>query len=245
MPQWLSEPHVTMLRLDRMGREQCHAIISEVIGNNALPREAEEQIIDRADGVPLFVEELTKSVLESQLVQDVGDRHIAVGGVPSLAVPASLVDSLTARLDRLGPAKEIAQIGAVIGREFSHPLLTAATPEIGQLRCRPLSAQLRRFRSDLRQRRGAPNSTYTFRLRGYGMLLLCHAVTAQTAATPYTYRRCSRQIRASCACSFPAKTRRRSSSPPRPELWRGAAFASSRLRPISSVPAAAAARLLI
>ena len=78
MPQWLSEPHVTMLRLDRMGREQCHAIISEVIGDNALPREVEEQIIDKADGIPLFVEELTKSVLESELVQDVGDRDIAV-----------------------------------------------------------------------------------------------------------------------------------------------------------------------
>ena len=79
MPQWLSEPHVTMLRLDRMGREQCHAIISEVIGDKALPREVEEQIINRADGIPLFVEELTKSVLESELVQDVGDRHIAAG----------------------------------------------------------------------------------------------------------------------------------------------------------------------
>ena len=82
MPQWLSEPHVTMLRLDRMGREQCHAIISEVIGNKALPREVEEQIIDKADGIPLFVEELTKSVLESELVQDVGDRDIAIGPCP-------------------------------------------------------------------------------------------------------------------------------------------------------------------
>jgi DNA-binding response OmpR family regulator/class 3 adenylate cyclase/predicted ATPase len=121
MPQWLGEPHVTMLRLERMGREQCRAIISEVIGNDALPREAEEQIIDKADGIPLFVEELTKSVLQVKLVEDVGDRDIAV--------PATLLDSLTARLDRLGPAKEIAQIGAVIGREFSHPLLTAAAPE--------------------------------------------------------------------------------------------------------------------
>ena len=65
MPQWLSEPHVTMLRLDRMGREQCRAIISEAIGDDALPREVEEQIIDKADGIPLFVEELTKSELES------------------------------------------------------------------------------------------------------------------------------------------------------------------------------------
>src|SRR4029077_1899654 len=70
MPQLLSEPHVTMLRLDRMGREQCHAIISEAIGDKALPWEVEEQIIDKADGIPLFVEELTKSVLESKLVQD-------------------------------------------------------------------------------------------------------------------------------------------------------------------------------
>ena len=129
MPQWLSEPHVTMLRLDRLGREQSHAIISEVIGDNALPREAEEQIINKADGIPLFVEELTKSVLESQLVQDVGDRHIAAGPLPPLAVPASLLNFLTARLDRLGPAKEIAQIGAVIGREFSRPLLAAAASE--------------------------------------------------------------------------------------------------------------------
>jgi predicted ATPase len=77
----------------------------------------------------LFVEELTKSVLESELVQDVGDRHITIGPLPPLAVPATLRDSLTARLDRLGPAKEIAQIGAVIGREFSQPLLAAAAPE--------------------------------------------------------------------------------------------------------------------
>ena len=94
MPQWLSEPHVTMLRLDRMGREQCHDIISEVIGDKALPREVEEQIIDRADGIPLFVEELAKSVLESELVQEVGDRHIATGPLPPLAVPASLLDSI-------------------------------------------------------------------------------------------------------------------------------------------------------
>ena len=161
MPQWLSEPHVTMLRLDRMGREQCHAIISEVIGDNALPREAEEQIIDRADGVPLFVEELTKSVLESQLVQDVGDRHIAVGGVPPLAVPASLLDSLTARLDRLGPAKEIAQIGAVIGREFSHPLLAAAAPESAN----SLQASLAQLVASgvIFVSGEAPDATYTFK----------------------------------------------------------------------------------
>jgi class 3 adenylate cyclase/DNA-binding response OmpR family regulator/predicted ATPase len=125
-PQWLGEPHVTRLMLDRMGHEHSHAIISEVIGNNELPREVEEEIIHKADGIPLFIEELTKSVLQSKLAQDVSDRFVVPG---PLAVPASLLDSLTARLDRLGPAKEIAQIGAVIGREFSRSLLAAVARE--------------------------------------------------------------------------------------------------------------------
>jgi DNA-binding response OmpR family regulator/class 3 adenylate cyclase/predicted ATPase len=129
MPQWLSEAHVTMLRLDRMDREQCHAIVSDVIGDKALPREVKEQIIDKADGIPLFVEELAKSVLESELVQEAGDRYSASGPLPPFTVPATLLDSLTARLNQLGPAKEVAQIGAVIGRKFSHPLLAAAALE--------------------------------------------------------------------------------------------------------------------
>ena len=114
MPQWLGEPQVTMLTLDRIGRDQSRAIISGVIGHRKLPREVEERIIHKAEGIPLFVEELTKSVLE-----------VAAGTFPLLAVPTSLLDSLTARLDRLGLAKEIAQIGSVIGREFSQPLLAA------------------------------------------------------------------------------------------------------------------------
>jgi predicted ATPase len=123
MPQWLGEPQVTMLTLDRIGRDQSRAIISEVIGHRALPREVEEQIIDKAEGIPLFIEELTKSVLESELAENVSDRHVAAG--PVVAVPTSLLDSLTARLDRLGPAKQIAQVASVIGREFSQPLLEA------------------------------------------------------------------------------------------------------------------------
>jgi predicted ATPase/class 3 adenylate cyclase/DNA-binding response OmpR family regulator len=127
-PQWLSDSHVTKLPLDRIGHEHSRAIISEVIGDKALPRELEEEIICKADGIPLFIEELTKSVLQSGLVQDVGNRYVVPGPLPK-AVPASLHDSLTARLDRLGPAKEIAQIGAVIGREFSQSLLTAVAPD--------------------------------------------------------------------------------------------------------------------
>ena len=160
-PQWLSEPHVTMLRLDRMGREQCHDIISEVSGGKTLPREVAEQIINRADGIPLFVEELAKSVLETELVRGVGNRHIATGPLPPLAVPGSLLDSLTARLDRLGPAKEVAQIGAVIGREFSHPLLAAAAPESAN----SLQASLAQLVASgvIFVSGEAPNATYTFK----------------------------------------------------------------------------------
>ena len=128
IPQWLGEPHVTLLHLERMGREESLAILSQV--TDKLPRQVEEQIIEKADGVPLFIEELTKAVLESELVHNVGDWNIATDSIPHLAIPVTLLDSLTARLDRLGPAKEIAQIAAVIGREFSLPLLTAVAPPL-------------------------------------------------------------------------------------------------------------------
>jgi predicted ATPase len=161
MPQWRREPHVTMLRLDRMGREQCCAIISGVIGNKALPREVEEQIINRADGSPLFVEELAKSVLQTELVQGVGDRHITAYPLLSLAVPESLLDSLTARLDRLGPAKEVAQIAAVIGREFSKSLLAAAAPEL----VNSLQAALAQLLASgvILASGEVPDATYTFK----------------------------------------------------------------------------------
>ena len=129
IPQWAHEPHVTMVHLERMARQDSLALISEVTGDTKLPAVLQEQIINRADGVPLFIEELTKTVLESELVQNVGDRYVAVGLPDSLAIPVSLLDSLTARLDRLGAAKEVAQIGAVIGREFSHTLLAAVASQ--------------------------------------------------------------------------------------------------------------------
>ena len=161
MPQWLGEPHVTMLTLDRIGREQSRAIITEVIGHRALPREVQEQIIDKADGIPLFIEELTKSVLESESTQNIGDRYIAAGPLPPLAVPASLLDSLTARLDRLGPAKEIAQIGSVIGREFSQPLLAAVAPEAA-ISLQSALAQLAASELVFVSRQG-PDTTYRFK----------------------------------------------------------------------------------
>jgi class 3 adenylate cyclase/DNA-binding response OmpR family regulator/predicted ATPase len=127
-PPWLDESHVTMLRLHRFAREQIEAIILDVAGSKELPRELQEQIVSKSDGVPLFAEELTKTVLESGLLQDADDRYVAVGPLPALAVPTTLLGSLTARLDKLGEIREIAQIGTAIGREFSYRLLAAITP---------------------------------------------------------------------------------------------------------------------
>jgi class 3 adenylate cyclase/DNA-binding response OmpR family regulator len=124
-PHWLDESHVTMLRLDRLSREQTGLIISDVAGGKELPCKVQEQIMSKADGVPLFAEELTKAVLESGLLRDAGDRYVTTASSLSLAVPTTLLCSLTARLDRLGSSKEVAQIGAVIGREFSHRLIAA------------------------------------------------------------------------------------------------------------------------
>jgi DNA-binding response OmpR family regulator/class 3 adenylate cyclase/predicted ATPase len=160
-PQWLDEPHVTMLRLDRLGREQTEAIVFDVAGHKTLPQEVSAQIISKTDGVPLFVEELTKSVLESGLLQDAGDRLVTVRALPPLAIPTTLLGSLTARLDRLGPVKEIAQIGAAIGREFSYRLLAAVAPLSGP----PLHAALAQLAApELIFVRGEPpDSTYVFK----------------------------------------------------------------------------------
>ena len=119
------------------------------------------QIISKTDGVPLFVEELTKSVLESGLLQDAGDRLVTAGPLPPLAIPTTLLGSLTARLDRLGPVKEIAQIGAAIGREFSYRLLAAVAPISGP----PLHAALAQLAApELIFVRGEPpDSTYVFK----------------------------------------------------------------------------------
>jgi class 3 adenylate cyclase/predicted ATPase len=127
-PRWLDEPHVTMLHLDRLSREQIESIIFDAAGHKPLPGGLYEQIIGKADGVPLFAEELTKTVLESGLLQDAGSRYVTLGPLPSLTIPTTLQGSLSARIDGLGPSKEIAQIGAAIGRDFSYRLLAAVAP---------------------------------------------------------------------------------------------------------------------
>ncbi len=121
---WSGQPHASMLALNRLGERDGVALVERLSGNAGLSHEIVEEIVERADGVPLFVEELTKAVLESP---DRDNRVAAVLGtspLPNLAIPATLHASLIARLDRLGPvAKEVAQIGAVIGREFAYELI--------------------------------------------------------------------------------------------------------------------------
>ena len=123
-PPWVGRPYITTLTLNRLGERDVAALIDGLVGNNPLPASMRQDIVERTDGVPLFVEEMTKAVLEAETEGQVRLTTAAIPS-PSRAVPASLHASLMARLDRLGEAKELAQIGAAIGREFSHALLAA------------------------------------------------------------------------------------------------------------------------
>jgi len=115
-PPWIGRPHVTALTINRLGQRDIDAMLDDLVGNKGLPASIRQDIIDRTDGIPLFVEEMTKAVLESE-GEDEARRTASAIPSPALAVPASLHASLMARLDRLGPAKEIAQVGAAIGRD--------------------------------------------------------------------------------------------------------------------------------
>ena len=160
-PPWSGQPHVSALALTRLGRRDGAAMVERVVGDKALPDEVAAQIVAKTDGVPLFVEELTKTVLESGLLEDAGDRYELSGPLPPLAIPSTLHDSLLARLDRLAPVKEVAQIGAAIGREFSHALL-AAVADRPEAELRAALDQL--VSSELVFRRGTPpEATYSFK----------------------------------------------------------------------------------
>ena len=160
-PRWTDQAHVTTLGLNRLGRRQGAELISKLTGGRALPQEVLDQILAHTDGVPLFVEELTKSVLESKLLREAGDRYVLDGSLPALAIPTTLRDSLIARLDRLAPVRELAQIGACIGREFSYKLLAALSPLKGE-RLEEALEQL--TKTGLVFRRGAPpDASYIFK----------------------------------------------------------------------------------
>jgi class 3 adenylate cyclase len=160
-PQWIGQPSVTALTLGRLDPAQTRAIIDRVAAGNPLPEEILAQIVAKTDGIPLFAEELTKAIVESSMLTLSSVGYRLSGPLPALAIPSTLRDSLVARLDRLAPIKEVAQIGACIGREFSEELLAQV--------CSMPGAELQRAlqqltESELVFRRGQPpHQTYVFK----------------------------------------------------------------------------------
>ena len=192
-PPWIGQPHVTALTINRLGDWEIAAMIDRVTGNKPLPASIRLDIIERTDGIPLFVEEMTKAVLEAE---SQGDAQQTAAAIPpsALAVPASLHASLMARLDRLGPAKDVAQIGAAIGREFSHPLLVAV---VAEPEAKLQSALDRLMTAGLLFRQGVPpHATYLFKHAlvqdaAYSTLLreprrALHARIAETLESQFT-----------------------------------------------------------
>ena len=160
-PPWRAEGHVVSLALDRIGRRDAVEMIERIAAGKTLPDEVLEQILARTDGVPLFVEELTKTVLESDLLREENGSYALGAPLTPLAIPATLQDSLMARLDRLAPIREIAQIGAAIGREFPYRLLEAVSPIKGKELQNALDQLVA---SELVHERGAlPDATYIFK----------------------------------------------------------------------------------
>ena len=158
---WVGRADVTSLQLNRFGRRQAIAMVDRVTGGKALPAEILEQIVAKTDGVPLFVEELTKTVLESGAVREEDGGYVLSSALTPLAIPSTLQDSLMARLDRLAPVKETAQVAAAIGREFSYRLLEAVSPIQGA-ELQDALAQL--MAAELIYGRGAPpEATYVFK----------------------------------------------------------------------------------
>ena len=192
-PPWIGRPHVTVLPLNRLAQRDVDTMIDHVIRDRSLPASIRQEIIERTDGIPLFVEEMTKAVLEA------GSEAVAASRVeaippPALAVPASLHATLMARLDRLGSAKEVAQIGAAIGRELPHALLATVVrkpePELNLALDRLIQAGL------LLPQGAAPYASYLFKHAlvqdaAYGTLLrgprrALHARIAETIENQFT-----------------------------------------------------------
>ncbi|MBP6778221.1 MAG: AAA family ATPase, partial [Piscinibacter sp.] len=158
---WGNAANLTRLTLNRLGQRQSAELVDAVAGGRALPAEVRAEIIAKTDGIPLFVEELTKTVLQSGLLEEAPEGWRLRGPLPPLAIPSTLQDSLMSRLDRLAPAKEVAQVGAIIGREFSARLLGAVLRMAPERLSQALDELLR---SELVQRRGVPpDESYVFR----------------------------------------------------------------------------------
>ena len=161
-PSWSNASQLTRHSLNRLSHKQCTALVSAVTAGKALPSEVLAEIIRKTDGIPLFVEELTKTVVQSGLLEDTPTGYRLSGPLSQLAIPATLQDSLMARLDRLAPAKEVAQVGAVIGREFAHRLIAEVLSDMPAPKLDAALAEL--VRSELVFRRGTPpDASYSFK----------------------------------------------------------------------------------
>jgi tetratricopeptide (TPR) repeat protein len=160
-PPWTGRSHLTQVTLPRLPPRRAAELSGRVTHGKALPEEVLEQVVAKTDGVPLFVEELTKMVVESGLVREAEGRYELTGPLPPLAIPATLHDSLMARLDRLATVKTVAQLGATIGRTFAYELLRAVAP----LDEATLQHGLRQLvEAELVYQRGvAPQATYIFK----------------------------------------------------------------------------------
>jgi predicted ATPase len=199
---WAGRSHVTSVALNRLGGRETAAIIARLVGNKELPSDVMAEIVERTDGIPLFVEEMTKAVLEADS-EGATRRTVAAVPSPTLAVPASLHASLMARLDRLGPAKEVAQIGAAIGREFFHALLAAVVhkpeAELGTALDRLMAAGLL-FRQGV-----PPHASYLFKHAlvqdaAYGTLLASRDARFMPASPKPSKANSSRSPRTSRNC---------------------------------------------
>jgi class 3 adenylate cyclase/predicted ATPase len=160
-PPWTGQAHVTMLTLNRLSRRERETLVDHITGGKTLPPGLLDQIVERTDGVPLFVEELTKAMLESDQLHVAGDRYVLDQPAAALAIPTTLQDSLMARVDRLGSAREVLQIGAAIGREFSYEVLA---PVAGLPDAVLQDALIRLTEAELLFIRGTPpNAVYSFK----------------------------------------------------------------------------------
>ena len=186
--RWSGQGHAGALNLSKLTRAQSAAMVSALAGGKALPAALLEQILTRTDGVPLFVEELTKSILESGELNEASDHYEYVGPARAVTIPPTLRDSLMARLDRFMPVKEIAQIGATIGREFSYELIAAVAP-MPQAQLDDALAQL--STSGLAFRRGTPpDAIYTFK----------HALVQDAAYDTLAQKPTTGTARQNCPC---------------------------------------------
>jgi predicted ATPase len=160
-PTWSHRSYLTEMTVNRLSHDQVARLTEQVAGDKSLPDDLLQQIVEKTDGVPLFVEEMTKAVLESGLLKEANGHYELVGSITSLAIPATLQDSLMARLDRLVTAKAIAQYAAVIGRQFSYELLQS----VSQLDEPTLQRELGRLvEAELIYQRGLPpHATYLFK----------------------------------------------------------------------------------